>query len=63
METQLTTRKPFRLWLSDELKVISFRCLKHFKQLIFSDEDNLFKYVYQQIEKGYKVRQQKSKHI
>lgn len=56
METQLTTRKPFRLWLSDELKVISFRCLKHFKQLIFSDEDNLFKYVYQQIEKGYKVR-------
>lgn len=56
MSTQLTTRKPFRLWLSDELKIISFRCLKHFTQLVFSNEDNLFKYVYQLIDDGYKVR-------
>ena len=56
MSTQLTTRQSFRLWLSNELKIISFRCLKHFTQLVFSNEDNLFKYVYQLIDDGYKVR-------
>jgi hypothetical protein len=56
MSTDLATRKPFRLWLSEELMTISFRCLKHFTQLVFSTEDNLFEYVYQMVDKGYKVR-------
>ena len=56
MSSELRVRDSFRLWLSEELRILSFQCLKHFKQLIFSSEDNLFRYVYQQVEKGYKVR-------
>lgn len=56
MSTDLTTRKPFRLWLSEELRIVSFRCLKHFTQLIFSNEEKLFKYVYELVDEGYKVR-------
>lgn len=56
MSTELATRKPFRLWLSEELRIISFQFLKHFTQVAFSNEDNLFKFVYKLVDEGYKVR-------